>query len=158
STVGLTGEVAHKWANVFINGNFVEFINDGRSGKRENCFYDVYPEIEVEGKAFAVIQCNQKVASFTAYDLAQFIGKRFYEINDTNKSTSDLVRSVESCRLSRSSRRGHTPSWIHPSFLTNKDHYYSVSPDEDPHFQVPTSSQKPFLSVRLELSLIGTVL
>ncbi|CAF3814227.1 unnamed protein product, partial [Rotaria sp. Silwood1] len=90
SIVGLTGEVVHKWANVFMNGNFVEFINDGRGGKRENCFYDVYPEIEVEEKAFAVIQCNQKAASFTVYDLAQFIDKRFYEINDTNKSNSDL--------------------------------------------------------------------
>ncbi|CAF3523972.1 unnamed protein product [Rotaria sp. Silwood2] len=165
SVGGLTGEVAHKWANVFMNGNFDEFINDGRGGKQENCFYDVYPEIEVEGRAFAVIQCTQKAASFTAYDLAHFIDKRFYEINDINKSNSDLVRSVESCRLDlrnwgarfetntnrpyfeghdRQDVVTHRHGFIH-HFLTNKDNYYSISPDEDPHFQVPKSFAKTIL-------------
>ncbi|CAF4724977.1 unnamed protein product, partial [Rotaria sp. Silwood2] len=87
---GLTEEVAHKWSNLFINGKFDEFVTDGRGGKRGDSFYDVYPELEAEGKAFAVSQCEQKAPSFTADDLANFIDKIFYEINNCEKADSHL--------------------------------------------------------------------
>ena len=41
--------------------------------------------------AIAVIQCNQKLTSFTAFDLVQFINKRYCEISDTQGSDSKLV-------------------------------------------------------------------
>ena len=90
-------KTAHSWSSIFLNENFDEFITDNRGGRRGDSFYDIYPELEEEARAFAVIQCNQKAASFTAYELAQFIDKRYYEINEIQKNDSTLVRSVESC-------------------------------------------------------------
>ena len=92
-------ETAQNWSNTFLNENFDESISDKRGGRRGDSFYDIYPELEEEARAFAVIQCNQKAASFTAYELAQFIDKQYYEINEIQKNDSKLVRSVESCRL-----------------------------------------------------------
>ena len=66
----LSGPTVHKWCNLFLNGRFDEFVADGRGGKRDDSFYDIYPELEVEARAFSVLQCQQKTASFTAYDLA----------------------------------------------------------------------------------------
>ncbi|CAM4873059.1 unnamed protein product [Rotaria socialis] len=156
---GLTADVTHKWSNVFMNGNFDEFLIDGRGGKRGDSFYDVYPELEVDAKAFAVLQCEQKAPSFTVYDLAQFIDKEYYEVNKINKVNSDLVRSVGSCRLdlrnwnarfenntNRPYFEGHESSdviahreqFIH-YLLTNEDKYYTVSSDENPVWQTPKS-------------------
>ncbi len=55
---GLTGEVAHKWSNTFIDGNFDEFVGDARVGKWGDSFYDIYPELEEEAKVFAFLQCQ----------------------------------------------------------------------------------------------------
>ena len=44
--------------------------------------HNVYPEVEMEARTFSVLQCQQKTASFTAYDLAQFIDKRYHEITN----------------------------------------------------------------------------
>ena len=52
---GLTGEVAHKWSNIFMHGSFDEFVADARGGKRGDSFYDVYSELEVEARAFSVL-------------------------------------------------------------------------------------------------------
>ena len=92
-------KTAHSWSNTFLNENFDEFISDKRGGRRGDNFYDIYPELKKEARVFTVIQCNQKAASFTAYGLAQFIDKRYYEINEIQKNDSKLVRSVESCQL-----------------------------------------------------------
>ena len=84
---------------MFLHERFDKFVGDARSSKRSDSFYDVYPELEMEARAFRVLQCQQKTASFTAYDLAQFIDKRYHKIANTNKIDSNPVRSVESCRL-----------------------------------------------------------
>ena len=148
----LLGQIAHKWSNSFLHGRFDEFAGDARGGKRGDSFYDVYPELEVEACAFSVLQCQQKTASFTAYDLAQFIDKRYHEIANTNKIDSNPARSVESCRLDlrkwgarfeKNTKRSyfeghdrpdvvsHRHQFIH-HFLTNEDKYYCVSSDENP--------------------------
>ena len=95
----LSGQIAHKWSDPFLHGRFDEFVGDGRGGKLGDSFNDVYPELEVEARAFSVLQCQQKTASFTEYDIAQFIDKRYHEIANTNKIDSNSARSVESCRL-----------------------------------------------------------
>jgi hypothetical protein len=176
---GLTGEVAHKWSNLFMNGKFDEFVTDGRGGKRGDSFYDVYTEIEAEARAFAVLQCEQKAASFTAYDLAHFIDKRYYEINNINKTDSHLVRSVESCRLdlrhwgacfdtntNRPYFEGHDRpdvvvhrhQFIH-HFLTNKDSYYTVTAGENPRWEIPTASARTILICKASnLGPISTVI
>jgi hypothetical protein len=96
---GLTAETARKWSDVFMNGCSNEFTSDDRGGKRGDSFYDIYPDIEADAIMFAIVQCNQKVASFTAFDLAQFIDKPYNEVNHIHQIESDLVRSVKSCRL-----------------------------------------------------------
>jgi hypothetical protein len=162
---GLTAEVAHKWSNVFIDGNFDEFICEGRGGKHGDSFYDIYPELEGEAKAFAVAQCQQKAPSFTAYDLALFIDKKFYEISNLNKSDDELVRSVRSCRLDlkrwgaryeananrpffegheRVDVQAHRQQFIH-HFLNNKDNYYIVSPGENPYWNAPKTPTRTIL-------------
>ena len=95
----LSGRTAYKECNFFLYGGFDEFVDDGRGGKPGDSLYDVYPELEVEARAFSVPQCQQKTASFTAYDLAQFIDKCYHQITNHNKTDSNLVRLVESCRL-----------------------------------------------------------
>ena len=75
-------ETAHSWSDTFLNENFDEFISDKGGGRRDDSFYDIYPELEEEARAFVVIQCNEKAASFTAYELTQFIDKRYCEINE----------------------------------------------------------------------------
>ena len=58
--VGLmNGESCHKWATVFINGDYEEFSNDLRDSKQDDSFYDTFPEIEADGKAFVVQTCSQ---------------------------------------------------------------------------------------------------
>ena len=51
-------ETAHSWSNTFLNENFDEFISDKEGGRRDDNFYDIYPELEGEARAFAVIRCN----------------------------------------------------------------------------------------------------
>ncbi|CAF2041902.1 unnamed protein product [Rotaria magnacalcarata] len=160
-----TRETSHNWSWKFLNGNFDEFINDKRGGKRGDSFYDIYPELEEEARAFAVIQCNKKAASFTAYELAQFIDNRYYEINDIQKNDLKLVRSVECCRLDlrrwgahfdinsnrpyfegheRSDVREHREQFVR-QFLTNQDSYYTVNSDEDPSWNKQKSSRPTIL-------------
>ena len=59
-----------------------------------------FPILKVNAKAFAVAACLQKSAEFKAMHLAQFIDKKFYELTETQKKSSDdLIRSERSCRL-----------------------------------------------------------
>ena len=113
----------------------------------------------------AIIQCNQKAATFTAYELSQFIDKQYYEINEIQKNDSKLVRSVESCRLDlrpwnahfdtnsnrpyfegyeRSDAREHRDQFIH-HFLNSEAIYYTVSFDENPNWEKPKSSKPTIL-------------
>ena len=66
-------QAAHKQANFFVSGDMQAFLNDGRGGKYTDSFYDVFPELEMEGRAFASGTCSQRTAIFTAFDLAHFI-------------------------------------------------------------------------------------
>ncbi|CAF1665546.1 unnamed protein product [Adineta ricciae] len=162
---GLTAEVAHKWADIFMNGNFDEFICDGRGGKRGNSFYDVYPDIENEAKAFAVSQCEQKAASFTTLELAQFINEKYCKINNINENNFELIRSAESARLdlrrwgarfdtnaNRPYFEGHDRADVvtHRQqflqhFTSNASNYYYVSAGEDPQWHAPTTTTPTIL-------------
>ena len=91
-------QTAHKQANIFVSGDMQAFLNDGRGGKYTD-FYDVFPELEMEGRAFAIGACSQRAATFTASDLAHFIDTRFYELTQTIKTNNQLVQSEKSCQL-----------------------------------------------------------
>ncbi|CAF4605351.1 unnamed protein product, partial [Didymodactylos carnosus] len=97
-SIGLmTAETSHKWATVFIKGDYEEFSNDLRGGKQTHSFYDTFPEIEADAKAFVVQACSQKSGEFKALDLAQFIDENYYELTGIKKQNgNDLIRSERS--------------------------------------------------------------
>ncbi|CAF4453872.1 unnamed protein product [Didymodactylos carnosus] len=92
-------KTAHKSAKIFVSGDFNTFTEDNRGGKQSDSFYDTYPELEMDAKAFAIQGCSQKAANFTAGHLARFIDDKYYEITQSKKSEEGLVRSEKSCRL-----------------------------------------------------------
>ena len=166
----LTAQVAHKWSIRFMDGEFDEYIADGRGGKRGDSFYDVYPDLESDGKAYAVSECGQKAPSFTAYDLALFIDERYDEINSIHHQTdSDLVRSVQSCRLdlkrwgarfdnntNRPYFEGHERADVVVDrneflrhFLTNKKNYYTVTAGENAFWETPKTTTPTILICKI---------
>ena len=94
---------------IFRNDDIAVVLNDNRGKYRRHVFYEIYPELEIEAKAFALENSIKKKSDFTVYELAKFIDKRFKELykddlrlNFTENAESDggaLIRSVESCRL-----------------------------------------------------------
>jgi hypothetical protein len=88
---------AHKWAETFLSGDFDSFASEGRGGKVSPSFYDVYPDLEMEAKTFAVEGCSRKNASFTVTDLAKFVDEKYYDITQQVKTSDDLVRAESTC-------------------------------------------------------------
>ncbi|CAF1182633.1 unnamed protein product [Didymodactylos carnosus] len=95
----MRAEACHKWSKVLAEQDFDDFITVERGGKREDAFWNVYPDLEMEARLFVYDQCAKKEASFTADTLARFIDARFYEITNTKKVATGLIRSVGSWRL-----------------------------------------------------------
>ncbi|CAF3085975.1 unnamed protein product [Rotaria sp. Silwood2] len=96
----MTAKTSHKWATVFIEGDYEEFSSDLRGGKHTDSFYDAFPEIEADAKALIIQTCSQKSGEFKTLDLAQFIDEKYYELTGIKKrSGDDLIRSERSCRL-----------------------------------------------------------
>ena len=50
-------ETAHKWAETLLSGDFEAFLEDGRGRKSTDSFYDTFPELEIEAKAFVANVC-----------------------------------------------------------------------------------------------------
>lgn len=162
---GLSAQISHKWSKIFLEGDFHQFSNDGRGGKRYDSFYDVYPDIETEAKAFVHVECQKKSASFTAMDVAQFIDSKYYEVIGEDKHEPGLIRSVESCRIdlrhwgakfeSNSNRpyfEGHNRADVvlHRNefidhFMMKKDAYYTVTADENPGWEIPNQTNRTIL-------------
>ena len=65
-------QAAHKQANIFVSGDMQAFLDDGRGEKYTDFFYDVFPELEMEVKAFVVEACSQRATILTASNLAHF--------------------------------------------------------------------------------------
>ena len=135
------------------------FIKDDRGGKNKDSFYDAYPELEIEEKAFVINGCNQKTAEFTAAHLAMFLDEKFYQLTgETKEDSNSLIISERSCRLDmrtwrakfeKNSNRpffeGHERSDVvaHRSdfvnyFLSRKNYYYSVPEGNESVWQLPT--------------------
>ena len=152
---------AHQWAETFLSGAIETFYDDGRGRKHSESFYDIFPELETEAKAFAIESCSRKSADFTVVDLAKFVDMKFYELTQKVKVSDALVRSVESCRLDlrrwgakfrQNSQRpyfdGHERSDVVAHrrefithFLQRKDQYYTIADGDQPMWRTP--SQKP---------------
>jgi hypothetical protein len=84
---------------VFVNGDIDDFFDDRRGGKHSDGFYDMFPDLEVEARAYALDGCSRKSSDFTVSSLAHFINDRFNEMNGSAKLDDVLVRSIGSCRL-----------------------------------------------------------
>ena len=154
-------QAAHKQANIFVSGDMQAFLDDGQGGKYTDSFYDVFPELEMKGRAFVVEACSQRAAIFTVSNLAHFIDTRFCELTQTIKTNNQLLRSEKSCRLDlrrwgakfeANSQRpyfeGHEQADVvtHRQefisyFLNRTGHYYTISEGDQPNWQFPT--QKP---------------
>jgi hypothetical protein len=166
----LTAQTAHKWANIFLFGDFDDFIKEERGGKQTSSFYDIFPDIELLAKSYSVQRCAVKAADFNVLELAKFIDDQFYLLTQTKKDPNDpLVRSVASCRLdlrrwgacfeSNSQRpyfEGHERQDViqHRStfvqhYVKLKDSYYTLTEGEDPKWQVPTSKTPVILLCNL---------
>lgn len=159
---GCKCQVAHGWAETFLDGDIDAFDTDRRGGKRFDGFYDTFPELENEAKAFVLESCSKKSANFTTLDLAKYIDGKYYEISGTLKMSDDaLIRSPECCRLDlrrwgakfqpnsqRPYFEGHERDDVvkHRNefisyFLARKDQYYTISDEENPTWNIP--KQKP---------------
>ncbi|CAF1680153.1 unnamed protein product [Adineta ricciae] len=96
----MTAETSHKWASMFLDSDHTEFIRDSRGGKHSDSFYDTYPEIEADAKAFVADKCSQKSGEFKAIDLARFINKQYCDLNDIDEQANDgYIRSERSSQL-----------------------------------------------------------
>ncbi|CAF1524668.1 unnamed protein product [Adineta ricciae] len=96
----MTAETSHKWASMFLDSDHTEFIRDSRGGKHSDSFYDTYPEIEADAKAFVADKCSQKSGEFKAIDLARFINKQYCDLNDIDEQASGgYIRSERSSQL-----------------------------------------------------------
>lgn len=168
-----SSETSHKWTESFVSGDYNEFCHEYRGGKRGECFYDCFPEIETDAKQYTVNRCSEKSADFTANDLAVFIDNKFYEITQTTKSgSSGLIRSVPSCRLDlrkwgarfeKNSQRPYFEGHDRPDvvehrsqfmdyFLQRKDYYYTISDGENPAWQIPKLSPPCILLCKSSLT------
>ncbi|CAF4710397.1 unnamed protein product, partial [Rotaria sp. Silwood2] len=162
----LSTETANKWANIFLSGNFNEFVSEGRGGKHTPSFYDVFPDIELSAKNYSIQRCAAKAADFDAFELANFIDEQFNILTGINKDSNDaLIRSVKSCRLdlrrwgarfeSNSQRpyfEGHERQDVvqHRTkflehFLSRKDSYYLITEGVQPQWKSLTSGTPTIL-------------
>lgn len=168
-------ETAHKWADTFISGDFEAFIEEGRGGKHSDSFYDVYPELEIEARSFAVQGCSRKTADFSVADLARFVDTNFYKMSQATKNLDDqLICSETSCRLD--SRRwgvyfsdnkqrpyfeGHERNDVVVErqkfisyFLTREAYYYTVKDGDLPVWCMPTASKPCVLICKLAIIVL----
>ena len=84
---------SHKWTKAFLSADSDVFIEENRGGKHSKFLYDVFPEIELEARAFTVEGCSRKDASFTSAELAKFIDAKYDEVTGARKVNHDLIRS-----------------------------------------------------------------
>ena len=149
----LSSQTCQKWTDIFISGDFDQFCMDNRGGKRIEDFHEEFPELELEAKLFAIERCRNKSADFAAWDLANFVDQKYYEITNTTKDkNANFVRSMQSCRLDlrrwdfrfdSNSKRPYFEGHEQPEvvthretlikyFLEKKDHFCTISNDENP--------------------------
>ena len=135
-----------------MTGDFDSIEDDGRSGKYNDGFYDLFPKLEIEAKAFVIESCSKKSADFSAVDLAKYLDKRLYELTQISKINDTLVRSSQNCRLDLrrwgakfqlNSQRPYFERHVRHDvvkhrlefvsyFLSRKDRCYSISVGEQP--------------------------
>ncbi|CAF1572392.1 unnamed protein product [Didymodactylos carnosus] len=71
----LTAKIRQKWSRIFIYKDLEEFTNDERGGgKTSDSFYDTFPEVEFEARAYGF---SAKAGSVVDEELADFVDKNY---------------------------------------------------------------------------------
>ena len=90
---------SQQMAEMFLNGESDSFMEDGHGGKRDDSFFDQYPELETEAKLFVADVSSQKPANFKCNGFANFINSSYYALTNTKKYENELIRFEKMCRL-----------------------------------------------------------
>jgi hypothetical protein len=100
----LTIRSCNEWVSTIIDEDDVcVVLRDKRGTHKRSKFYDSFPELEGEAKAYALKRASEKKSNFDAHELSVFIDKRFREIHQLERDfveldENKLIRSKESCR------------------------------------------------------------
>ena len=91
-------QTCHSWlTNIWEEDDFCVILQDNRGKYKRTQFYDVYPQLEIETKAFVHEKCKGKKCSFNVRELANFINDRFIEYYSPHSSNPlELIRSESS--------------------------------------------------------------
>jgi hypothetical protein len=90
----------HEWALTIIDeDDLCVVLRDKRGSYKRITFYEEFPELEKEARAFCLSQASLKQCVFNVQSLANFIDRRFRELYpEVEIDQDELVRSEESCR------------------------------------------------------------
>ena len=77
----LSIQTCHSWLKTIIDeDDSCVILRDERGKYKRELFYELYPELELQAKTFAMENASQKKCSFIVKDLAIFINKQFYSL------------------------------------------------------------------------------
>lgn len=91
------------WVNTVLEEDDLCVILRDKRRAFKSKFYETYPELEMEAKAYALNAASTKECTFDLNKLATFVDQRFREIyadklKELNFDSDELIRSEESCR------------------------------------------------------------
>lgn len=90
------------WIESMREDSLLCITNELRGSYKRNIFYDLYPDLEQEAKAYALNNMSKKQSNFTVKELANFVNERYNELyktsNNSQTDANDLIRSEESIR------------------------------------------------------------
>lgn len=100
----LNVQSCHSWLKTIIDeDDLCVILRDNRGKYKRELFYELYPELELQAKSFAIDNASQKKSSFIVKDLAFFINQQFNLLYcgslNQEKNDNKLIRSEESCRV-----------------------------------------------------------
>ncbi|CAF1406848.1 unnamed protein product [Adineta steineri] len=153
----LSTETCNKWGTVLMEQDLEDFLEENRAGKHDQSFFDIYPELEIVAKLYALNACKRKSASFTCSELAEYVNDQYYELTGEVKNTQELIRSERACGLDlhrwgcKFDKNTAKPYWagherpdvveartkLVRNFLLNQDKYYRIGEGKDLQWNIP---------------------
>jgi hypothetical protein len=100
----LNVQSCHSWLKTIIDeDDLCVILRDNRGKYKRELFYELYPELELQAKSFAIDNASQKKSSFIVKDLAFFINQQFNLLYcgslNQEKNDNKLIRCEESSRV-----------------------------------------------------------
>ena len=79
----LSIQTCHSWLKTIIDEDALcVILRDDRGKYKREIFYELYPELELQAKSFAMENASQKKSSIIVKDLAVFVNKQSYFLYD----------------------------------------------------------------------------